>query len=306
MPLPLLLQTSWPEPSSVEAWPFVFLLTRFGISTMDASTNDHQDPFAPIQKVAVSAPGQSSTSYSVRIDDTSTDKGWREVGISPPTHLVVPNRELCRMADEIASRSPFDWRGVRLFHDGRRFAYALSTDDVFVDIGGPEVLCAGLLFHTSYDGSWTTGCRLFGYRLVSTSGLLHTKHFGHLRFENPPCSDSWDEEIHRALEYVGEAAGKLETFGDVAAQLKDRGVSSTDLADLRRGALAQLPTPLWGLLLDEYLSGTTRTAWDLLTTGTSLLWNEKERPSVAEDFLYNQALTEGVTGAALGEITAKA
>ena len=147
---------------------------------------------------------------------------------------------------------------------------------------------------------------LFGYRLVSTSGLLHGGHFGHLRFENSLCSEDWDTEIHRALDYVGEAIGSLETFGDVAHRLKDRAISSTDLAALRRGPLAQLSTPLWGQVLDRYLEISRRTAWDLLTTGTALLWNETERPSVAMDFQYNQALTEGVAGAVLGTPLASA
>ena len=273
---------------------------------MTTSTTDHQDPFAPIERVLLSAADQDPKSYSVRVEDASADKGWREVGVSPPGHLLVTNQELYCMADEIASRSPFDWRGVRLFFDGQRFAYALSTSDVFEDVGGREALCAGLLFQTSYDGSWATGCRLFGYRLVSTSGLLHGGHFGHLRFENSLCSEDWDTEIHRALDYVGEAIGSLETFGDVAHRLKDRAISSTDLAALRRGPLAQLSTPLWGQVLDRYLETSRRTAWDLLTTGTALLWNETERPSVAMDFQYNQALTEGVAGAVLGTPLASA
>jgi len=270
-------------------------------SPMNASTTEHQDPFAPIERVLLSAPDQDPKSYSVRIEDPDAEKGWREVGISPPGHLLVTNQELYCMADEIASRSPFEWRGIRLFFDGRRFAYALSTDDVFVNVGGREALCAGLLLQTSYDGSWDTGCRLFGYRLVSTSGLLHGQHFGHLRFESSLCSENWDTEIHRALDYVGEAIGTLEAFGEVAQRLKERAISSTDLAALRRGPLAQLSMPLWGQLLDRYLENAPRTAWDLLTTGTSLLWNEQERPSVATDFQHNKALTEGITGAVLEE-----
>jgi hypothetical protein len=130
----------------------------------------------------------------------------------------------------------------------------------------------------------------------STSGLLHGQHFGHLRFENPLCSEDWDSDVHRALDYVGEAIGPLEAFGEVAQRLKERAISSTDLAILRRGPLAQLSTPLWGQLLDRYLRNSPRTAWDLLTTGTSLFWNEQERPSVAKDFRHNRALTEGVVG----------
>lgn len=268
---------------------------------MNASTTDHQDPFAPIERVLLSAADQDPKGYSVRIEDSSAENRWREVGVSPPGHLLVSNQELYCMADEIASRSPFDWRGVRLFFDGKRFAYALSTNDVFEDVGGREALCGGLLFQTSYDGSWDTGCRLFGYRVVSTSGLLHGNHFGHLRFENSLCSEDWHTEIHRALDYVNGVLGKLEAFGEVAHRLKDRAIDSTDLAALRRGPLAKLSTPLWGQVLDRYLENTTRTAWDLLTTGTSLLWNEKDRPSVAMDFQHNRALTEGVTGAVLGE-----
>jgi hypothetical protein len=44
------------------------------------------------------------------------------------------------------------------------------------------------------------------------------------------------------------------------------------------------------------LENSTRTVWDLLTTGTSLLWNEQERPPVAKDFQHNKALTEGLAG----------
>lgn len=264
-------------------------------SAMNTSTTDHPGPFAPVQKVSVSAPGQSPSGYSIRLEDSSTEEGWYEAGECPPDHLLVTNQELYCMADEIASRSPFDWRGVRLFFDGQRFAYALSTSDVFEDVGGREALCGGLLFQTSYDGSWATGCRLFGYRLISTSGLLHGQNFGHLQFEHSLCSDAWDEEFHRALDYADEVLDKLESFGEMAHLLKNRSLSSTDLAQLRRGPLADLPSPLWGQILDRYLDKNRRTAWGLVTAGTSLLWNDEDRPLLANDFRYNQTLLEGVS-----------
>ena len=263
---------------------------------MNASTTEHQDPFAPIERVLLSAPDQDPKRYSIRIEDPDANKGWREVGISPPSHLLVTNQELYCMADEIASRSSFKWDGVSLFCDGKRFAYGLSTPDVFEDVGGREALCTGLLVHTSYDGSWPTGCRLFAYRLVSTSGLLHDDHFGTLRFRRSLTSETWDQELERAWGYLNGAEEKLQQFGRVAHRLKDRAISTTDLADLRRGPLAQWPTGLWGQVLDQYLGGTPRTAWDLLTRGSSILWNENDRPRVAKDFRYNRALTEGIVG----------
>lgn len=267
-----------------------------------SSSAPQPDPFVPIERVLVSDPSQEAGTpggkcYSVRREDPSADAGWKEIGTSPPGHLLVSNHELYCMADEIAQRSPFDWDGVSLFYDGKRFAYGLRTPDVFEDVGGREALCLGLLVHTSYDGSWDTGCRLFGYRIVSTSGLLHSGHFGHLQFEHSLCSEGWDTDLHRALGYVGDALGKLEAFGEVAHRLKRRAISSTDLAALRRGPLAQWPTGLWGQVLDRFLGGTSRTAWDLLTRGSALLWNENDRPRVAKDFRYNRVLTEAVMGA---------
>jgi hypothetical protein len=261
------------------------------------------DPFVPVERVLVADPdrgpdGPGSKCYSVRRDDPESDKGWRELGMSPPGHLFVTNQELCRMADEIAQHSPYDWDGVRLFFDGKRFAYGLRTTDVFEDVGGREALCAGLVAYTSYDGSWATGCRLFAYRPVSTAGLLHGGHFGQLRFRRPLTSETWDRVLERGWGYIDGAEEKLRRFGAVAHKLKRRALNSTDLADLRRGPLAGWPTPLWGQLLDRYLDGVSKTAWDLLTRGTALLWNESERPPVASEFRHNQVLTEAIIGAA--------
>lgn len=200
------------------------------------------------------------------------------------------------MADDVARHSPFDWEGASLFCDGKRFAYGLRTPDVFEDVGGREALCAGLLVHTSYDGSWPTGGQLFAYRPVSTSGLLHSGHFEAFRFRQPLTSDAWNQELERAWSYLDGMETKLHQFGQVTRRLKDRAVSSTDLADLRRGPLARWPTGLWGQVLSRHLGGTSRTAWDLLTRGSALLWNDNERPRMANDFRYNRVLTESIVG----------
>ncbi|WP_158666607.1 DUF932 domain-containing protein [Salinibacter altiplanensis] len=254
----------------------------------------------------MSGPNQGTDSpadrcYSVRREDPSADAGWEEIGVSPPGHLSVSNQELYCMADDVARHSPFDWDGASLFCDGKRFAYGLRTPDVFEDVGGQEALCIGLLVHTSYDGSWPTGGQLFAYRPVSTSGLLHSGHFEAFRFRRPLTSDAWAQELERACGSLDGVEKKLQQFGQVAHSLKRRAISSTDLATLRRGPLAQWPTPLWGQMLDRYLGGTSRTAWDLLTRGSALLWNDNEQPRRARDFRYNQALTEGIVGSVTTE-----
>lgn len=275
-------------------------MSTFDLSSSNASAEppaSDLDPFAPIEAVPTSPLGGGApTSYQIRLEDDTADRGFRTVGTLPARQLLVSNRELRTMAREIAGQMPWTWRPVKTFFDGTRFAYALSTNDLFRTVTGGDPLCVGLLFQNSYDGTWEVGCRLFAYRLLSTTGLLHEHHFGCLGFGHSLTSDKWATEVQRGRRYLHAADQKLQQFVVRCRQLRQHEITASHLAALRRGSLSRLSTRRWGQLLDRYLiHASDRTAWSLLTAGTRLMWAPTE-PVDKRDFHYNRVLTEAVVG----------
>jgi len=266
------------------------------MSTTDADSTLDLDPFAPIEAVPQLTQGSVGPAHSIYLADPEGEGGPREVGRVPAGQLAVSNRQLRTMAREIAGQTPWTWRPVNTFFDGTHFAYALSTMDLFSDVGGGDPVCLGLLFHNSYDSSWAPGCRLYAYRLLSATGLLHDGHFGYLELSYDLCDDEWPTEVRRTRKYLGAGEELLRQFVRRARALDEETLDATHLADLRRGPLASYSKYRWGHLLDKFLNSTRRTAWHFLTTGAGLVWTPEEPAPTWTDFRRNEELTAAVMG----------
>ena len=254
-------------------------------------------PFAPIETVPTSPLGGGApTAHRVYLTGRADEDDRKLVGTVPAHKLLLSNREVRAMTQEIAGRSPWAWTPTITFFDGRHLAYGLETQDVSAAGDDEDALSLGLLAQNSYDGSWEPGLRLFACRQVPTTGLLHTQHFGEVRFLCGPSGGGWRTDRRRAEQYLETAERKLEQFSRQCRSLQRQPVGASDLAGLRRGPLAKLPRRLWSRLLDRYLHGPALTAWGLLTSGAVLLWTQNG-PSGPKIFHYNRLLTEAIVGA---------
>jgi hypothetical protein len=69
----------------------------------------------------------------VRIRDD--DQIWEEIGVVSPNYLLVHNSKVKDTLDAIAQRSNItDWKERKLFFDGRRYIYAITTDTVQAEV----------------------------------------------------------------------------------------------------------------------------------------------------------------------------
>ena len=141
------------------------------------------DPFAEIEVTPLfSKDGMKSQGHSVRIRD---DESWEELGVVSPSYLLVHNTRVKEVLDEIAERSKLtDWKQRRLFFDGRRFVYCLSTDSVTAEVSPGDVIRFGLIAHNSYDGSRALSVGAYAEHLVCLNGMTSDAYFARFVFRH--------------------------------------------------------------------------------------------------------------------------
>lgn len=274
-------------------------------STSESPAN----PFAPITVVPTSSVGGGApTARRVYLPasatrsstgDSSTGEEQRHVGTVPAQQLLLSNRDIRAMAQEIAAKTSWEWAPRLTLFDGQHLAYGLVAETLSVEGKADGGLTLGLLFQNSYDGSWEPGTRLFAYRPGAATGLLHGQHFGEVRFLCGPSDGGWSADLQRVRQYLETAEGKLHRFARHCEDLQGQPIGASDLSHLRQRPLSGLPQCLWGQLMEQFLHGPPLTAWGLLTSGTALLWGQSgaAHPDPDPDIVhYNQLLTEAVVG----------
>lgn len=177
-------------------------------STPFSSTSEPQlDPFAPIEANPTSATigGGAPTSRRVYLTTSTGENDRRLVGTIPAQKLLLSNRDIRTMAQEITGETSFNWATAVNLFDGRHLAYGLVTKDCSVEPVEEDPFSLGLLFQNSYDGSWEPGMRLFAHRQVPATGLLHAQHFGDVRFLSGPSHGGWSTDRRRAEQHLKTA-----------------------------------------------------------------------------------------------------
>jgi hypothetical protein len=253
------------------------------------------DPYAEIEKrPLVTHDGMRSRGFTVRLESPDALSGWSEVGIVSEDYMLVPNRQVRDMARDITGRTGMDWRESKVFFDGKRFVYALTTYDeaATARVAPGAVLSLGMLFENSYDGSRRLAVSLFAHRLVCRNGLIIPEYFQRLRFKHTASSAGWEDETQRALSVIGSAPRRLKDFADAAKRLSETYFGTKEMEMVRRRGLARLPVSLWGKMIDRYLMHEDQSAWGFLNAGTNIVWHN-ERGTI-QDFSHNELVTEAM------------
>jgi len=241
-----------------------------------------------------------SKGYSVRLENPDAEGGWQEVGIVSQDYLLVPNRQVRNMAQEIAGRTSLPWQEKKVFFDGKRFVYGLACREGITQRVSPgDIVGLGMLFENSYDGSRKLAASLFAYRLACSNGMLAPDYFARMRFKHTLSSEGWESDIERAMTMLGAAEEGLTTFAQGAKALHQMELGSRELQALRSGPLQDLPVTLWGKAMDQYLTAEEHTGWGLLNAGTELVWHEDNGRATMSDFRYNETFTQGLIRYAL-------
>ena len=262
------------------------------------------NPYQEIRKVPLDFNGIQSAAYAVqRLDE---EKGWKEAGVVGQNYMLLENKEVKEIADELLFNSGLRFDVDREFFNGKNYMLSYKAVDT-LDVKEKEIgdLNLGVQFWNSYDGSRSFGFSLMLYRLVCLNGMMSKLHLNNHRFRHAPGSEDWDKQLEVMsntinLSQDGENQGLNQMVEGIAA-LNDYRLTSKKLGKVRHEHLKEIPTGVWGEITDrfldpegEYYSDTN--GWGLLNSATDILWH-KEKPTLAS-YNHNAIITDGLIMAA--------
>ena len=238
------------------------------------------NPFAEIDVTPLYArDGMTSQGKSVRIADESAQTGWEEIGVVSSNYLLVHNAKVKNVVDQIAERSGItEWSPRKSFFDGRRFVYAITSDNISAEVAPGDVVRFGLIAYNSYDGSRALSVGAYAEHLICGNGMTSETHFTRFSFRHHRGNINWDEETTRAFNTIMPGSrGKLVRFAGTLSKLNRSELSTVNLKQLREDYLSDLSVNAWGKVVDRFLSHEKHNAFGLLDACTRVFWhNEKQ------------------------------
>jgi hypothetical protein len=252
-------------------------------------------PFAEIEVTPLfSRDGMKSQGQSVRIADEDSAGGWKELGVVSTNYLLIHNSQVKNTVDDIAYRSPFqDWTQRKMFFDGKRFIYSITTDSIAAEVAPGDLVRFGLIAYNSYDGSRAVSVGAYAEHLVCSNGMTSEMYFARFTFRHHLGNLNWEEQTGRAFSLLlPDSQAKLQDFATSLGSLKKRDLTLADLRLLRREHMQDLAVSLWGKVLDRYLLHEARNAFGFLDACTHVFWHsEKETMS---DYRNNSYATDAM------------
>ena len=257
------------------------------------------DPFTEIQKLPLQTQyGGLSKAHSIRLMLKGKDT---EMGIVKENYLCVSNKEISEVGREIRNASGMHWELQKVFFDGKVFRETWLCKDGGLEAKVPEVGdVVGLVMEVvnSYDSSTKAGILCYFMRLVCKNGMRSKTHkFGYEFRHTLNNQLDWQSEINQS---VAQLTGRnpeymLNQFSQACGKLQ----KPFDLQELQvltenDKYLGKLPTQQYGQIVKNMLvskeypqTGTEFTAWDLLNSGTQILWHQKK---ITQGAIKNNAL----------------
>ena len=246
------------------------------------------DPFTEIQKLSLSTEyGGVSKAHSIRMMLKGKDT---ELGIVKENYLCISNKEISEVGSEIRTVSGMQWELQKVFFDGKVFRETwLCTDGGLqseVPVVGDVV---GLVMEVinSYDSSTRAGILCYFMRLECLNGMRSKAHqFGYSFRHTLNNELDWQSEINQSvLQLTGNNPQyMLNQFSEACGKLQ----KPIDFQELKvlsenNAYLGKLPTQQYGQIVKNMLTskdypqnGTEFTAWDLMNSGTEMLWHQKK------------------------------
>lgn len=255
------------------------------------------NPFAEIEVTPLfSKDGMQSQGKSVRIRDEEEKTGWNEIGVVSPNYLLVHNSEVKDVLDSIADRSSVkDWQPRKMFFDGRRFVYCLTTDTICAEVTKGDIVRFGLIAHNSYDGTRALSVGMYAEHVVCSNGMTSDMYFAKFTFRHKQGNISWSDETQKAFELLlPNSQTRMTRFAKALNTLKGKMMTIADMQEIREKHLSSLSVSQWGKIVDRYLSHESHTAFGILDACTQVFWhNEKQTYT---DLRNNSISTDGMIG----------
>ena len=256
-------------------------------------------PFTEIQKLPLQTQyGGLSKAHSIRMMLKGKDT---EMGIVKENYLCISNKEISEVGSEIRNASGMQWELQKVFFDGKVFRETWLCKDGGLEASVPKVGdIVGLVMEVinSYDSSTKAGILCYFMRLDCLNGMRSkTYQFGYSFRHTLNNELDWQSEINQSvLQLTGNNPQyMLNQFSEACGKLqKPIDFQELKLLSENNAYLGKLPTQQYGqivknmLVSEEYpQSGNEFTAWDLLNSGTQILWHQKK---ITQGAIKNNAL----------------
>ena len=256
-------------------------------------------PFTEIQKLPLQTQyGGLSKAHSIRMMLKGKDT---EMGIVKENYLCISNKEISEVGSEIRNASGMQWELQQVFFDGKVFRETWLCNDGGLEASVPQVgdiVGVVMAVINSYDSSTKAGILCYFMRLVCLNGMRSKTHqFGYSFRHTLNNELDWQSEINQSvLQLTGNNPQyMLNQFSEACGKLqKPIDFQELKLLSENNAYLGKLPTQQYGqivknmLVSEEYpQSGNEFTAWDLLNSGTQILWHQKK---ITQGAIKNNAL----------------
>ena len=249
-------------------------------------------PYSPIRKVPLDYNGIQSSAFSVQLEKSKDGiNEYKEVGVVRDKYLLIPNREVKELVDSLTDNTGWNWSVAKEYFDGKKFVYTLMTKDLTKKLDVGDTVGLGLNAWNSYDGSIAFHLRFMAFRLECLNGMMSNDIFFSYKFKHDNKSKGYEKEIKQAGEMFNRADGKLDVFAQNCNRLATT-VNVSDLSNIRKNYLSELPVTTFGKITDEFLTKEeySETAWDLTNAATRILWHN-EKPTVS-DYKQNRYVVD--------------
>lgn len=250
------------------------------------------NPYTEIEVTPLySKDGMKSNGKSVRIKD---EEEWNEIGVVSPNYLLVHNRKVKEVVDQLARYSPYKiWKPMKQFFDGRRFVYSITTENLTVEITPGDLVRFGLIGYNSYDGSRALSVGMYADHLVCSNGMTSATYFSRFTFKHNQGNFNWNEQVEGAFRSIlPNSEKKLVAFAESLRKLKSKPVDTNSLQHIRKDFLSDLSVSSWGKVVDRWLLNEEHNAFGLLDACTQIFWhNAKQNYS---DYKNNTYATDSL------------
>ena len=259
-------------------------------------------PYGEIRKVPLDYEGITSSAYAVQRQQMNNNKEvfeWKECGVVGSNYLLVPNKEVKDLANEIATESKHQWSPMKEYFDGKRFIYFMQSKSETTEIVKGDDISLGMGFWNSYDGSTALQFRTFLVRLVCTNGMITKDFMNLMKFKHNNKSEGYEKQIINAAKVVDNCGKDIEEVAERMRKMVATPLNLNELAYMRNHDLGYLPVTLWGKISTHFFNKNSDkildddvTMWDFYNSCTDVLWHD-EKPTMAS-FEHNQIITDNL------------
>lgn len=247
-------------------------------------TKNDISPFVEIRKTPSFTQGGNLTNYGIEYVD---DDKWKLAGSVSPNYLLVENREIDRLAQDILDMSGMDYELNRMFWDGGRFAAIYDLLD-----GPREAVHDGvrerdiglsLVVRNSYNGTWKAEASLMTLDFFCMNGMLSGKFFSSVSFKHTQNNNEWAELVKQGMGVLDTSQTDLQKFATTLQVLGDKVATSDHMTRLfgKKGVLRGLGPQMTGKVINRFYEGESRSLYGILDAGTQVMWHQKQSFSAA-------------------------